>query len=392
MTSRAPAGQPIAAGALRTRLAKEAPPPVVVLAGAEGWFRQDGVEAILRKVLPEGDPGGAVVRLDGRATEDRERLGGVLDELRSTSLFATGKVVIVRHPEGAPALPGQGRKAALTFLTQEAMARPAPGAVLVFDTVRGVKGRESISTKSLLTAGAWVVDCRSLYDAPAPWERGPPHDHELARFVVQRMRQPHRKRVGLVEAHAITRRVGNDIAALDDALRSLALYVGERATVEAADVHAAVGETREDPIWRLADAILDGDTTLALELVTAAFERGLEDARGGVATQAEAIFPQLAAALHMSFRRLLAGAEGLARGETGAEVAKAAGIPPFLADRFATRARRDPARLLDLHVAFVDAELGVKGGTVPPRLAGERLVAQLVAGLAAPARGVPAAL
>ena len=368
---------------LPAALRRGAPPPVVVLAGSERWFRDRGVEAILAKVLPDGDPGGAVVRIDGRQPDQRERIPGALDELRSTSLFSSGKVVVVEHPEGAPAMSGQGRKAALTHLAHEALAHPAQDAVLVLSTGKGVKGRESVSTKSLLEAGAWVVDCRALYDAPGPWERGAPaHDHELARFVAQRMSQVHRKRLSLEDAHAITRRVGSDLAALDDALRSLALFAGAREAITAEDVHATVGETREDPIWRLVDAVLDGERAQALDMLTATFERGLHDQRGSVSVRPEALFPQLVAALHVSFRRLLSGAEGLAQGESVADVAKAAGVPPFLAERFGARARRDPARFLGLHEAFLEAELGVKGGGVPPRLAAERLVVRLVDGLA----------
>jgi hypothetical protein len=63
-------------------------------------------------------------------------------------------------------------------------------------------------------------------------------------------------------------------------------------------------------------------------------------------------------------------------------VAKAQGVPPFLAQRFLGRCRRDPALLLELHRGFIDAEAGVKGGGVPPRLAAERLVTHLVGGLA----------
>lgn len=368
---------------LPSTLARRRPPPVVVLAGSERWFRERGIEALIAKVLPEGDPGGAVVRLDGRQPDQKDRIPGVLDELRSTSLFSAGKVVVVENPEGAPTLQGQGRKAALTHLAHEALAHPSQDAVLVLSTGKGVKGRESVSTKSLLDAGAWVVDCRQLYDAPGPWERGvPPHDHELARFLAQRMKQVYAKGLGLEEAHAITRRVGSDLAALDDTLRSLALFVGDRDSVTAEDVHETVGETREDPIWRLVDAVLDGQRVQALDMLDATFERGLHDQRGSVSVRPEALFPQLVAALHTKFRQLLAGAEGLAAGESVAEVAKAAGVPPFLAETFGARARRSPGRLLALHEAFVEAEVGVKGGGVPPRVAAERLVARLVDGLA----------
>jgi len=383
---RSAAPQPLQAPRLPARLAKEPLPPVLVLAGAERWFRSRGVEHAIARVFPDGDPGGGVVHLDARRPEDKDRVPSALDELRSRSLFSRGKVVVVENPEAAPALVGGGRGGALLQLARAALEHPSEDALLVLSTAKPVKGREAVATKTLLGGGAWVVDCRALYDAPAPWERSSPaHDHELSRFLCARMSRLHGRRLPLEAAHALTLQVGSDLSTLDDALRSLALYIGERPEVALEDVARSVGHTREDPIWRLVDAVFDGEVGPALDLVTRAFEHGLGDARGASSTRPEALFPQIAAALHAAFRRILAGAEALQRGEAGEEVAKGQGVPPFLAQRFLERCRRDPARLLALHQAFLEAEVGVKGGGVPARLATERLVAALVTGLAVPA-------
>ena len=368
--------QALPAPRLPALLAQEPLPPVLVLAGAERWFRARGVEHTIARVFPEGDPGGGVVQLDAKRPEDKDRVPGALDELHTLSLFSSGKVVVVENPEAAPALVGGGRGGALLQLARAAWERPAAGALLVLSTAKPVKGREAVATKTLLAGGAWVVDCRALYDGPAPWERSsPPHDHELSRFLCTRMSRVHGRRISLEAAHALTLQVGSDLAALDDALRSLSLYVGERPEVTFEDVAKTVGQTREDPIWRLVDAVLDGQTSRAIDLVSAAFERGLGDARGALSTRPEALFPQICAALHAAFRRMLAGAEALRRGEAGDEVAKGQGIPPFLAQGFLARCRRDPAHLLVLHEAFLEA-----------RRATERLVAALVTGLAASVR------
>jgi hypothetical protein len=273
--------------------------------------------------------------------------------------------------------------AVVTHLVEEARRLGAPGARLVVSTTLPVKGRGSVATRALVEAGAWVVDCRPLYDAPAPWERGvAPYDHELARYLVTRLKRQHRKRLTVEDAHALTQLVGNDLARLDDALRSLALYAGTGETVCAKDIEATVGATREDPVWRLVDAVLDGDVATATAHVERAFDRGLADARGGLLTRPEALAAVIGGALHAAFRRVLAGAEALAAGESPEAVAKAQGVAPFLAPRFLERCGRDPARLLDLHAAFLEAEAGTKGGGVPARLATERLVVRLVTGLA----------
>lgn len=362
------------------RLQRGPLPGVIVLAGPEGWFRARAIEAVIRKALPKGDPGGAIVRLNARSPEDKERVPAAVEELRTASLFASDKVVIVENPESAPK---SGRAAPLTQLARGASEHPVPHSVLVLSTSQGVKGRGSVSAKALLGLGVLLVDCRALYDAPAPWERGPPHDHELARFVVQRLRQVHKKTIDVETAHGLTRLVGNDLAGLDDALSSLALYVGAAGTVTAEDVARSIGETREDPIWTLVDAVLDQDAERALQLTSAAFERGLTDQRGNVVVRPDALGAMLTAALHGAWRRTLAGAEALACGEPASEIARAQGVPPFLADRYIARCRRDPAEVLQRHRAFLIAETGMKGGGVPPRLACERLVASLVVGMPA---------
>jgi DNA polymerase III delta subunit len=382
MAARGPA--PIPAPQLPGRLGDADRPPVVVLAGADRWLRATCRDLLVAAALPEGDPGGALVRLDARAPEDRERVGAALDELRTPSLFGGGKVVVLESAEAAGGPKDRSQAAALTRLAREGMEIDGAGTFLVLTTPMGVKGKGSVQTKPLLATGAWLVDCRLLYDAPAPWERAvAPYDHELARFVVTRMHRGYRKRIALEDAHALCARVGNDLGALDDALRSLALYAGAGAAVGAADIEAVIGATREDPVWRLADAVMDGDVEAALALAAQAFERGLPDGRGGATVRPEAIAAVTGASLHTTYRRVLAGAEALARGEPAESVARTAGVPPFLAGPFVQRCRRDPGALLALNRAFLEAEAGTKGGGVPPRLATERLVGTLARGVAA---------
>lgn len=369
---------PLRAPDLPRRLA-EGVPPVVVFAGAERWFREDGLRQVTERVLPGGDPGAALVVLDAKRAEHRSDVSGAIDELRSTSLFGGGKVVAIRNPEAAAGPWAKGRKSPIRNLAEAALAAPVAGSVLVLLTAKPVKGSSPIPTKALVQAGALVVDCRSLYDAPASWERGSaPWEHELGRYVAARMKAVHGRRLDLPEAHALTRLVGSDLGELDAALSTLALYVGDRHEVKAEDVDAALGATRSDPAWKLTEAVASRDLEAVLDLVTSAFERGVPDSRGGQITSPPALANYLLSALHSTWRRLLAGAEGLARGESPSDVARSLGIPSFRQDAFLEQCRRDPADLLARHEAFLEAEMGLKGGLgVPPRLTIERLVVRL---------------
>lgn len=375
---RGPAALP--APAFGSRLQQEGLPAVLVLAGAEAWFREQCLGLALKWAFPDGDPGGGLVRMD--AALDGAR--GVLDDVRSSGLFASRRVVVVERAEQVEAQPGMGdgRQAALTRLVLAVAPSLLAPSHLILLTGYGVKGRQSVSTDKLLGAGAWVVDCRALYDAPAPWERSAPYEHELSRFLVERMKRVHGKRLGLEDAHALCLRVGPGLAELDDALRGLALYVADRAEIRAQDIEAAVGVTREEAVFGLADRVLDGEVDGVLAALDGVFERGLSGARGDTLLRPEALFPVLCAALYAGYRRMLLAAEALERGEPGAEVAKAQGVPPFRAEAFLARARRPSAQLLELHGAFLEAEMGAKGGGVPPRIALERLVITLVSALA----------
>ena len=364
---------------LGERLAAGTLPSVVVLAGGERWFREEGLRLVVGRVLPDGDSGASLIRFDAKRPEDRSGVSGAIDELRSATLFGGGKVVAVDNADAAAGPWAEGRKSALRNLAEAGLGADT-ASVLVLLTGRPVRGQSPIPAAALVEAGALVVDCRPLYDAPAAWQRGAaPYDHEVSRWLARRAEEAHGKRLDLGDAHALTQLVGSDLGELDAALASLALYVGTRAAIAEKDVHQALGATRSDPAWRLTDTVAEGDLDGALTLLEAAFERGVPDSRGGQVTSPEALFSFLVASLHATWRRVLAGAEGLARGEAPAEVAKGLGIPSFRADVFLARCRRDPADLLARHAAFFEAEMGVKGGSVPARLALQRLVVALAA-------------
>lgn len=416
---------PVSATQFLERVGTLSLPPVIVLAGSERWFRETAIAAVLARVFPSGDPGGGVLRLSARDPAQCERVGTAVEELRSSSLFGEGRVVVVEHPEsaggvregddeseddqddarddrpqggsdGSPraaagrgaAPPAKRGRSPLLDLALPALAAAIDGAVLLLSTERPVKGRGAVPLATLSKAGALVVDCRAPYDAPAPWERGAKaYEHELARHLVLRSKVRFAKRLALQEAHALTRRVGSDLDDLEQALATLALYAGERPAFSAEDVEACFRGERENPVWPLVDAVLDGRLAEAVERLEGAFREGLADPRGLPLVRPEALYPLISSALLTGYRRVLAGAEALARGESDDEVAASSGVPPFLSGPHLARCRRDPGPWLARHVAFLQAERGVKSGRVPPDVALERLIVSLAAPRSGPRAG-----
>ena len=402
------------------RIARGGPPPVVVYAGEESFLAEEGIAAVVRRVFPEGEPGGALVALDASNPADAERAAAVLEDLHTPSLFGEGKVVVIRRAEalgGAAAAVGdddpeatEGEEAAgeepeepppravpagkaktpgakptrraspITSLVKESTAKAAPGSVLVLATDKPVRGRGSVSAEAITKTGALLVDCRRLYDSVPPWSRGTPaHDTEVARWVARRAKESHGKAMDPRAAHALSVRVGASLAPLARTLETLATYVGARPAITEADVAATVSATREDPAWVLADAVLDRDLPRALSLAAAAFDRGLSDAKGRVAVRPEAVYPMLFATVHAAWRRAMLVAEAATRGEDPTALPALAGLPSFVVERVVRQAgRRSPDDLLTRHGALVAAEAGVRGGGVPHRAAFERMLVDLI--------------
>ncbi len=395
------ASQPLTPVAFLDLVAEGRAPSVVVFAGEEGFLAEEGIDALSAALFPGGAPPGAVVALDAASPDDAERVPAALDEVRTGSLFGPGKLVVVRNlgekgaaddgdgeggePEpapDAPAAPGAKtprKPSPITALVKAAMASPVANAVLVIASRKAAKGKGSVSTDAILKTGAALVDCRRLYDTGGPWARdAAPWDTEVSRWLVRRARALHRKAMDPTVAHALSMRIGAGLSSLAQALESLSAYVGERPEITGADVAASVGERREDPGWTFGDAVLDRDLDKALGLLAGAFDRGITDAKGRVATKPDGIYAMLEATLHAAYRRLMAVSEAAARGQNPASLPSLAGLPPFAVERVLRQAsRRDPADLLARHGAFVDASAGVRGGGVPPRLALERLVIAL---------------
>jgi DNA polymerase-3 subunit delta len=171
----------------------------------------------------------------------------------------------------------------------------------------------------------------------------------LATWINRRAREAYAKGVEPQAVAELLDLVGNRLEALDNELGKLAVYVGARERITAADVEALVGMHREETVFRVTDAMSAGNAAGALQAWQHALatDRAAPDrAIGGLA---------------WAIRRLLE-----------AKQAVAAGVPPeSLAGRFrqntdalvrrlnSTTAERLEAQLADLHHADLDIKTGL---------------------------------
>ena len=352
-------------------------PRCVVLAGSEPWFQRETLASLLAALLPNGDPGGVVSRLDASRTEERGAVLGSAETMRGASLFADQQIVVVHNAESLPPS-APGKLSPLTKLALDAAACPVPRRLLVLCTNKPVKGRGSVSTKKMMEAGVVVVDCRALYAAPAPWERhAAPHDTELTRFLALRMKNQHGGALDLHTAHILVSRVGTSLGELDDALASLAA-ASSGSPVTQDQVTKAFSDRHSDSVWPFLEAILGGDEDETRRHLATLSINGLTGQDGRIELRHESMFPLVLATLYRNYRQHALAAELLASGVEHAEVVKRAGVAPFLATPFLARVRRRSAR--DWHAchrAFFDADEGVKSGRVPAQIALEQLASSV---------------
>ncbi|MGE0792192.1 MAG: DNA polymerase III subunit delta [Sandaracinaceae bacterium] len=169
-------------------------------------------------------------------------------------------------------------------------------------------------------------------------------------------------------ADALLEAMGEDLAAIDDALERLSLYLGDGGRIDENAVEACVSRIAADSIWALVDAIGVRDTKTAL-----AASASLLAAR----EPALRILGMVARQLRIVARMR----DALRSGLRGKDAALEAGAPPFKADELTKSASRFSAR--DLAGAFTllaEADLALKGSKRPPERVLEEAVLALCAG------------
>ena len=167
-------------------------------------------------------------------------LADVLDEIRSFSMFAGSKLVVVRSAD--------------EFISrfrdsmEEYVAAPVDSATLVL-RCKSLPGNQRIS--KLIAKHGRVEPCE------------PPKDRELARWVSERAKTTHKVAIEPAAAQALADLVGADLGRLDNEIAKLALMVDGGVTEK--DVNASVVFQREQEMWHMTDELTGGRVAKALE-------------------------------------------------------------------------------------------------------------------------------
>jgi DNA polymerase III delta subunit len=343
---------------VRRRFADAKPPAVVAAVGPESFLKEAALRAAAEAYLGAADsPDVVIVQPDASVEPPEETAARFLGEARTSSLFGGKKIVALRDADDVAKASKAG------FLAWLAAPAPSVVGVLLADELPAEIAAAAES------AGV-VVRCGGRGgggEAPAAF--------------VKRRAAERGKRIAAADAALVVERVGEDLAALDNALEMLCLHAGGADAVTSADVDALFRSAREGVVFEFGDLLAEGEVGRAMTEAQRCFAEGVpEDFSGARVTFDERrIAQKLLAAFTTSVTRSLALRRqldaGVARGDLEYTGPAFRSFLPWKAKERAARiaARRRPEALEALLLRAEETERGTKSGGADGRLAIARL-------------------
>lgn len=320
-------------------------PTVAVLVGSERFLADRAARLLKKAVVGDGPSGFNDDVFHGPQVVAQRVIGAA----RTLPMMAQARYVLIRDAEDIPA-------AELEALAGY-VAAPSPSTCVVM-VAEKLDGRSKLA-KAAKSAGAWI-DCEPLKGAL------------LERFVLgEAKRRGHA--IDGAAGSALIDAIGNDLAALDDAIERLSLYVGgapggKGAPIDLAAVEASVVRIRVDSIWAVVDAVAARRTSVALQAV------------GSMLADREPPL-RILAMLARQLRMVAKAKQALAEGLRGPEMARYAGALPFKArDLEASAKKFDDRALRAAFRALAEADLALKGSKRPGEVVIEETVLALCEG------------
>jgi len=308
------------------RASKGSLEPVYVLVGTERLLIERAVDAVRGAVDSMGAPGFNVEVFDGKGLDAAR----VVSAAQTLPMMADMRFVLLRHVDSMT--PTEQTNLA------EYLDDPSDSTCLVL-TATKLDGRAKL-VKAAKKKG-YLVEAKPL--------RG----RELREFIrAEAAAREHNIAPQAIEA--LLDALGDDLAAIDDAMERLSLFVGASQRIDAEAVSTCVTRIRVESIWSLVDAI------------------GLKDRRKGIAAAQSLLDDRepplrLLAMVARQLRIVARMREALSEGLRPQEAAKRAGAPPFKAADLTESARRFTADSLgDAFALIAETDRALKGSKRPP--------------------------
>ena len=308
------------------RASKGSLDPVYVLVGTERLLIERAVGAVRKAVDSMGAPGFNVDVFDGKGLEASR----VIAAAQTLPMMADTRLVLLRHAD------------AMTPTEQTNLAEylhdPSDSTCLLL-TATKLDGRAKLSKAA--KKNGYLVEAKPL--------RG----SALREFIrAEATAREHAIAPPAIEA--LLDAVGDDLAAIDDAMERLSLFVGAGQRIDAEAVATCVTRIRVESIWSLVDAI------------------GLKDRRKGIAAAQSLLDDRepplrLLAMVARQLRIVARMREALSEGLRAQDAAKRAGAPPFKAGDLTESARRFTADSLGRAFTLIaETDRALKSSKRPP--------------------------
>ena len=316
--------------------------PVYFFSGDEAYLKEEAVAALVARVV---DPGTEAFCLDVLRGDESDA-AAILTAASQVPMMTDRRVVVVRDFHR---LPQKDREAVADYAE-----RPATSTVLAIEAPR-------VNLKTKLY-GRLAAASVSVVFYPLFPERVPPW--------LQRHARRYGKRLTSEAAHQLQAIVGQDLGELAGELEKLAVFVGGRETIAAADVESSLGPVRAGSVFDIAEAAGEKDLARAL----GAYQRAID---GGDA-------PQAVVSLFVRHLVILWKIRFLKRDhQSDADIKKKLqlgwGFNRFY-NRYAAQSRLLAGR--DLQHGFeslYEADIALKTSALPPELVMHRLLYELCA-------------
>ena len=306
--------------------------PVYLFSGPENYVKNEALEAVRQKLLPEGLEGLNENILEGVTA------GQIIDAAETLPMMCDRRLVVVR--DWTPLLSGKSRNETDEV---ERMAKwlenPPDSCVLIFFMRGEPDGKKKLTT--LLRRLAEPVRFDFLNPA------------ELNRWIARRLK-PLKKRMSPATVAQLSLTAGNELSRLIGELDKLTAYVGEREEITTADIQAVVSPSLEYRVFTMVDRLLAGNLAEAQRLLNTALETG-EEPIGILATFTR----QFRIMTHMKF--------AMEAGGTAAAVGKLMKLSPGAVSNISRQTRAFTSeRLLRVYRELVERDYAIKSGQIRP--------------------------
>ena len=312
--------------------------PLYVVHGDEAFLKRHVTRAIRKRALGDEADEQSVSTHPG----DKATFAEVFDDLDTVPFFDPRRVIFVENAD--PFITKYRGE-----LEQKLAHLPSTG-VLVLD----------VKTWAANTRLAKMIDNAATIVCKAP------PGYQLAKWCSDWCASQYQKQLPADAARLLTELVDPEMGILDQELSKLAISIGAKTNIEFVDVDRLVGNSHTQDVWKIFNAVGEGNVKDSLAMLDRLFDQGEEPMR-------------LLGAFGAQMRKLAQATRRNAQGQTLGTALAQAGIPPFAVKSAEAQMRRLGRRRLDrLYDWLLQINMDLRGGSpLPARTLFERFLLKL---------------